>query len=76
MLKERCLVVVRVFERGAAILDGEALESEEANNLRTRFTLILIVKDGGVKLRGEHRAKPQDIFALIDSMPMRRRESC
>ena len=78
---ERCLVVIRVFETGAATLDGEALEPEEATNLRARFspapqrfTLILIGKDGGVKLRREHRANLQDIFALIDSMPMRQAE--
>lgn len=66
---DRNLIVFRVFEDG------------EGQDLRRRFrpkpggfTLILIGKDGGVKLRGEHGADLQDIFDLIDSMPMRKAE--
>jgi hypothetical protein len=38
------------------------------------FTVILVGKDTGVKLRRTVYTKPHDIFDLIDSMPMRRRE--
>lgn len=39
-----------------------------------QFCLILIGKDGGEKLRKKTLTPPKDIFALIDSMPMRRSE--
>ena len=38
------------------------------------FCLILVGKDGGEKLRRSEPVDLEDIFALIDSMPMRRRE--
>jgi hypothetical protein len=37
------------------------------------FQLLLLGKDGGVKLRSS-TASLEDIFSLIDTMPMRRRE--
>ena len=66
---DRDLIVFRVFE------------DDEGKDLRERFspkpggfTLILIGKDGGVKLRRENGADLQDIFDLIDGMPMRKAE--
>ena len=41
---------------------------------KTQFCLILIGKDGGEKLRKNTLTTPREIFALIDSMPMRRSE--
>jgi len=38
------------------------------------FTVVLIGKDGGEKLRREEGANLGEIFGLIDTMPMRRRE--
>lgn len=38
------------------------------------FCLILVGKDGGEKLRRYEPVDLSEIFALIDSMPMRRRE--
>jgi hypothetical protein len=38
------------------------------------FQVLLIGKDGGVKLRSGEPVAAADVFALIDSMPMRRRE--
>ncbi|NJL13025.1 MAG: DUF4174 domain-containing protein [Microscillaceae bacterium] len=38
------------------------------------FTLLLIGKDGGEKLRSPEALPPSQLFALIDAMPMRRRE--
>ena len=37
------------------------------------FQLLLLGKDGGVKLRSS-TASLEDVFSLIDTMPMRRRE--
>ena len=38
------------------------------------FCVILVGKDGGEKLRRYEPVDLQEIFALIDAMPMRRRE--
>ncbi|NBF41151.1 MAG: DUF4174 domain-containing protein [Spirochaetes bacterium] len=39
-----------------------------------QFVVLLIGKDGGVKLRAEEPVTTTELFSLIDSMPMRRRE--
>ncbi len=46
-----------------------ALEIEAA-----RFKVLLIGKDGGVKLRTQTPVTPLELYQLIDAMPMRRRE--
>lgn len=38
------------------------------------FAVLLVGKDGGVKLREDHPVTPDRLFALIDRMPMRQRE--
>ena len=38
------------------------------------FTLILIGKDGFVKLRSKEVVTPKRIYALVDAMPMRKDE--
>ena len=38
------------------------------------FTLLLVGKDGGVKLRRHAVTSPAEIAALIDTMPMRQEE--
>ncbi len=42
--------------------------------LRSGLTVILIGKDGTEKGRWERLVPPQEIFDLIDTMPMRKRE--
>jgi hypothetical protein len=80
-VKDRDLIVFRLFEKGPSRVDEEPLSSEEAESLRRRFgvkpgrfTVILIGKDGGVKMVREYEAELQAIFDRIDSMPMRQRE--
>lgn len=41
----------------------------------TGFTVMLIGKDGGVKLRKTEPVTADELFALIDAMPMRIRET-
>ena len=41
----------------------------------TRFAAILIGKDGGIKLRADRPVAPDQLFGLIDSMPMRANEA-
>ena len=38
------------------------------------FTAVLVGKDGGAKHRSHDPIPPKDLFALVDAMPMRRRE--
>jgi hypothetical protein len=38
------------------------------------FTLILVGKDGGEKFRSEKITTPQQLFQVIDAMPMRQSE--
>jgi hypothetical protein len=80
-VKDRDLIVFRVFEKGPSRVGEKPLSSEAAEKLRRhfsvklgQFTAILIGKDGGVKMVREHEADLQEIFDVIDSMPMRQQE--
>lgn len=61
-------------------LHGEMSPSEKTYlgqhyGLRLKgFEVLLIGKDGGVKLRRTQPVAPQELFGLIDQMPMRRQE--
>lgn len=55
------------------------LEQRAQTELRDRygdpgFQVILVGKDGGVKLRSDQPVAVPRLFSFIDSMPMRRRE--
>jgi hypothetical protein len=39
-----------------------------------QFVVLLIGKDGGAKLQAEEPVTTTELFSLVDSMPMRRRE--
>lgn len=41
---------------------------------KDRFSVVLVGKDGGIKLRSADPVAVEQIFALIEGMPMRRRE--
>jgi hypothetical protein len=78
---DRDMVVIEVFETGLVRVDARPLPAENAEKLRQRFevaegmlTAILIGKDGGQKLRQSGSIDLPEIFALIDTMPMRQRE--
>jgi hypothetical protein len=80
-IADRDLVVFEVLESGRSLKDGEPLHADSAALLRERFgvpsgsfSVILIGKDGGVKLDRQDRPSLDEIFALIDSMPMRQHE--
>jgi Domain of unknown function (DUF4174) len=62
-------------------MNSKYLSSEAASALRKRynvrqgvFAVLLVGKDGGVKLNHQNETRLEDIFALIDFMPMRREE--
>jgi hypothetical protein len=80
--EERDMVVLAVIggDRVEALL-GSA-KGASAAALRERFGVpateafaaVLVGKDGGEKWRAARPAEPGELFALIDTMPMRRNE--
>lgn len=77
---DRDLIVFSIMSDGQSRVGEDVLSKQEAENLRRRFQVaaeefrvVLIGKDGTVKL-SEPTVKLSEVFALIDSMPMRQRE--
>lgn len=80
-VEDRDLVIFEVLEKDPSQMNGSPLSQPDADALRERFkiphntyALILVGKDGGVKLKRSEPVLIGDIFELIDSMPMRRNE--
>ncbi len=80
-IRDRDLLTLRLLEAGPSVQPDQTLSPESVQALRRRygaapgrFLVILIGKDGGVKLVQEEQVSLQAIFDLIDTMPMRRRE--
>jgi hypothetical protein len=79
---DRQLLVIHVFEEGGENRLGDSpLSQKDVTELRKRFSpltgifnVVLIGKDGGVKLRQEAPITLNEIFSTIDAMPMRRQE--
>ena len=78
---DRDLVIFEILESGSSRMDMTDLDPQVAQSLRNkfevpkgRFAVILVGKDGGIKLERQDDTRLEDIFALIDSMPMRREE--
>lgn len=64
-MEERDLIVIDISSEDLQALFGGPV---------TDFTFVLIGKDGSEKLRSGTVVQTQDLFALIDSMPMRQNE--
>ena len=80
-VQDRDLVLGRIFDQGPSQLGARPLRPEDAQSLRRRFairpasfTVVLIGKDGGVKMVREGRVDLEAIFTRIDAMPMRQQE--
>jgi hypothetical protein len=80
-VEDRDLIVFEILEFGPSFMNSVSLDAQTAAALREkfdspsgRFTVILVGKDGGVKLKRHTGARLNDIFALIDAMPMRQEE--
>lgn len=60
------------------VIYGDNIASQNASLRRkykpSGFTVFLIGKDGGVKLRRDKLVSARELFSLIDAMPMRQRE--
>lgn len=82
LAEREMLVVAVVGDRVSAafgamhgIATADALREAYAVAPDAPFTMILIGKDGGEKLRQSKPVPAKDVFALIDGMPMRRNEA-
>ncbi|MEM6643703.1 MAG: DUF4174 domain-containing protein [Bacteroidota bacterium] len=80
-IKERELVVYRLYADHWYDPDQQPLTENQANEIhdaydidRGTFSVVLIGKDGTVKMRKQDVVSTRDIFQLIDGMPMRRQE--
>ena len=80
-LADRDLVFGWVLSEGDSRVDGQPVSSAYAKQIRDRsgfasdaFGVVLVGKDGSIKARYEGVPDIDSVFALIDGMPMRRRE--
>ena len=78
---DRDLRIVEVLEKQSSSDLDISLSGESACNLRKKFgvtanefQVILIGKDGTVKLRSKEAVSTSALFQLIDAMPMRQEE--
>jgi len=80
-VEDRDLVIFTVLPQKVINPEGKALSAQSAEYLRQRydvpgqqFAVVLIGKDGGVKLKEEKFLSTDKLFGTIDQMPMRQRE--
>jgi len=80
-LLDRDLKIIHLFREDASFGDGREIDKETVNGLYQKFDvkpgsyrIILIGKDGTEKLRKSTLLETDELFGLIDSMPMRQRE--
>jgi hypothetical protein len=78
---ERDLLRGDLFERDMGTFDGGPVAPEHAawawdryGVEPGRFAAMLVGKDGTVKHRSDEPIGPENLYALIDEMPIRRRE--
>jgi hypothetical protein len=78
---DRDVTVIEVVGDYDGYVDDQPISPESAARLRSdfnvdidHFTVVLIGKDGGEKLRRRWPVPMHDLFLLIDSMPMRQTE--
>ena len=79
---DRDMVLGRIVTEGTSTLDGHVVDPTQAQRLVSEFgigadsfSVVLIGKDGGEKLRVAGVPDLQAIYAVIDGMPMRARET-
>jgi hypothetical protein len=79
--RDRELLYVPVVAGETTMVRQQRVDAEAQAALRQEFgvesdafAVLLIGKDGGVKLRRESPVANDELFALIDSMPMRQQE--
>ncbi|MBU3750415.1 MAG: DUF4174 domain-containing protein [Mycobacterium sp.] len=80
-IADRDMVLGRIVTEGTSTLDGQFVDTDQAQRLRSEFgigansfSVVLIGKDGGEKMRVTDVPDLAAIYAVIDGMPMRGRE--
>ena len=73
-LRERDFLVLEVPYDQLSAADRQYWTQELKQSL-TRFAVVLIGKDGGVKRTETQALAPADLFGTVDKMPMRRQEA-
>ncbi|MHC4121176.1 MAG: DUF4174 domain-containing protein [Planctomycetota bacterium] len=80
-LVDRDVIVMELLDTGQTALARPRFNHGQQSLLRAEFEvpadafeLVLIGKDGTVKLKSEETVSAADLFVLIDSMPMRKDE--
>ncbi|MEL7229759.1 MAG: DUF4174 domain-containing protein [Pseudomonadota bacterium] len=82
-VSDRDMIVLRTAgrEETRPVMGYTALRNGTGRQLRARYkpaerglTVILLGKDGGEKKRWTKVVRPEEIFQVIDAMPMRQRE--
>lgn len=78
---DRDMVLGVLVAQGTSSIDGQVIDRDESRRLAAQygvgadtFTVLVIGKDGGEKLRTSNVPELQSIYDLIDGMPMRRSE--
>ena len=79
LIERKLIVYISTPQKFKQGLDSENWEISneiysEFKDLKSGFEIILVGLDGGIKSRNENFTPAQNIFALIDGMPMRRQE--
>ena len=77
-LLDRNLLVIELGSEKATIVTGRAPDRPDATAFRSRFDLpsdrfelVLVGKDGQVKRRRTEPMEPDELWSIIDAMPMR-----
>ncbi len=74
-IQDRQLLIFVIKGNQVSDINGNPVQLDPGRMAFTSYTgMILIGKDGGIKLQEPFVVEPQRIFNLIDSMPMRRAE--
>jgi hypothetical protein len=73
-LQDRDLLLLQLLYSQLAPADRQYWTQELKQSL-TSFSVVLIGKDGGVKLTQLQPVTPADLFGTVDKMPMRRQEA-
>jgi len=80
-MKERDLIIYKLYDDHWLGPNNDLLTEEQATAIRKaydipsgQFMVVLIGKDGMIKMRKDDIVSTREVFALVDSMPMRKRE--
>jgi len=80
-IRDRDLVIFSIFDTECSTMNGDVISESSSHSIREKlspaesgYSIFLIGKDGGVKLKQDEVLEPAELFHVIDRMPMRQRE--